>query len=124
FLMDVCRDLNSSRRASSAESMADGVLDERLEHEAREPTLDGRVLHLVVDRQPIGESDSLNVEIRFDPDDLLAQGDFIGLLRERRTKDRDELAKHPIRRGWCFVRALRHRSERIEQEVRLKLRLE
>src|SRR6185295_7801256 len=108
----------------SAEPMADCILDERLENEAREQTVDGGVLDLVIDRQPIGESNSLNVEIRFDPDDLLAERDFIGLLRERRPEDRDELTKHAIRRGWCFVRELRHRPERIEQEVRLKLRLE
>ena len=59
-----------------------------------------------------------------DPDDFLAQRDFVGLLRERRPEDRDELTENAIRRRRCLVRRLRHRSERIEQEVRLKLRFE
>ena len=68
-------------RAASAQSVANRVLDERLQNESRQQAIDGGIVDVVVDRQPVGESNPLNVEIRLDADDLFAERDFVALAR-------------------------------------------
>jgi hypothetical protein len=104
--------------------MANRIFDQRLQHEPRHETVDRIVGDAVVDGQPVGEANSLNVEIRLDSDDLLAERDLVGLAAECRAKDRGELPKNARRRGGRIECQLGDGAERVEEKVRLKLRLE
>ena len=104
--------------------MANGILDERLQDESGNQAIDGIVLDAILDRQPVGEANSLDVEVRFDSDDLFAERDLTRALSQRRAKDRRELSNHATRGDGRIVCELGHGSKGVEQEVRLKLRLE
>ena len=47
--------------------VTNGVLHQRLQDEARYEAVDRRVVDAILDRQPVGEANALNVEIRLEP---------------------------------------------------------
>ena len=94
--------------------MPDRVLDERLQDESRDETVDRALVHVVIDAEPIGEADALDVEIGLDGQELVAERHLVGARRERVPKDGGELAQHARGGGERLVSELRHGPERVE----------
>src|SRR3954463_6783335 len=62
------RDFDTSRCHAPRESVSNRVLDERLEYEPRHETVEGIPGDVVADAEPVGKSQSLDVQIRLDGD--------------------------------------------------------
>ncbi len=119
-----CPDADRTGGAAPGKPVSDGVLHQRLQDESRNEAVHRRVPDVVLDREPVGESHALNVEIRLERDQLFAKRDLVGALREGGSKDGGQLLQHERSRRRRVVRELRHGAQRVEQEVRLELRLE
>src|ERR1051326_8750929 len=104
--------------------MANGVLDQRLEHEAGNEAIERVAANVIIDPQPVGKAQPLDVEIGLDADELLAQRDFSDARGERASEDQRELAQDAQRGRRRFVRELAHSVERVEEKMGLKLCLE
>ena len=91
-IADPRRDLDAAGGHSAGQAMANRIFDERLQNEARHQAIERATGHVVVDAQPIGESQALYVEVRLDRDELLAKRELAGARDEGIAKDERQLA--------------------------------
>src|SRR5688572_11960733 len=105
--------------------MTNRVLDERLQNQVRHERQPRPGLDLELDRQPLTESRTLDVEVRVEARELLLERDLIltGTFQGE-AQQRVQLSQHPLGRAGCLVRELRDRVHAVEQKMRLELQPE
>src|SRR5262249_5911120 len=86
--------------------------------------IDRVLVHVALDREPVGETQPLNIQIRLQRNELLAERALVGLTGDRLTEDGRELSEDACRGRRRFEGGLRHGAQRVEQKMRLQLRLE
>ncbi len=115
-------DLDPSRAGQRRDAVADGVLDQRLQQQARHLGCQGFVVDGVVDRQAVAEPDALDVEIAFDQVDLFVQRhERLAAGVEGEAQQIAQTGEHGACRGGVLLDEGRDGVQRVEQEVGLQL---
>ena len=107
------------------ETMADRILDERLQNQMRHERESSTVVDLELHRQPFAEACALDVEIRIEARQLLLERHLVlAHTLERQPKQRVKLSEHSLGGFRSLVCELGDRVQTVEQEVRLELQPE
>src|SRR5262245_6222796 len=108
------------------DAVADGVLDQMLQREARHGGGEPRVTDLEARAEPVGEARLLDAEVLADQIELVLEAHFVRAVAAQRTAEYvAELLDDP-RRGGALTVAHQHADgvERVEEKVRIDLRLQ
>src|SRR5215471_20806463 len=120
---DTCGNRHEARTWKRCYAVLHGVLDDRLEHERRHQDAARGLLDLEANRKPRTETNPLDVEVSAHEIELALERDLVQIAA---IENGGHQVGQPHDHGPCQRRVVvyqrEERVERIEHEVRLKLR--